>query len=81
MSSTGVLLCLLCIIIQALNVGWKQLHAIISFTYRSIYNVCPVQGIVASVKAVPTPGRGFRAGSGTERAAVLRVKVEARLIL
>ena len=52
-----------------------------SFMYRSIYNVCPVQGIVDSVKTVPTPGRGLKAGSGTERAAVLRVKVEARLIL
>ena len=52
-----------------------------SFNYRSIYDVCPVQGIVDSVKAAPSPGRGFKAGSGTERAAVLRVKVEARLIL
>ena len=45
------------------------------------YYVYPEQGIVDSVKTVPTPGRGFKAGSDTERAAVLRVKVEARLVL
>ena len=60
--------------------GWKQL-LICSFTYRSIYIYNVYQGIVDSVKTVPTLGRGFKAGSGTERAAVLRVKVEARLIL
>ena len=61
-----------------LNVG-SNCHC--SFNYRSIYNVCPDQGIVDRVKTVPALGRGFRAGSGTERAAVLRVKVGARLIL